>query len=1088
MHQLPFHKRVEGAFARLNTQQKQAVSTINGAVIVDAGPGTGKTQILSLRIAEILNRTDANPDNILCLTFTEAGESQMRSRLNHLLGASISEKVNIHTFHGFCSKIIEENPAYFPEFYRQMNEFEEWKAFKELIDKLPPDSLLKPSSYDLYTKHRSLQSHFERIQKERDYFFPYSQAKTMAERLEEYRDGLPQNRHFLYQRKTKHNAAGDPKTEDIKRENKRIAYVLAILHAFGLYENILRTKRLRNYQHLLEWVNLEFAKKSTLLQQCQEKYQYLLVDEFQDTNVEQFLLVKALAIPWYSDESTEENLQSNIFVVGDVNQTIYRFQGASESNMVEFARIFCPQRITLTQNYRSTQAILDAAHRLIKRNPSTHPPTLLQANVSYEAINPQLHCYADQTQEAIATVHRIQQLCEQGISADTIAVLFRKNRRGLLVAKRLQQFGIPYQFANPTHLLHLPLIQAIGRVLQYIDTEQHTPFQGEGLLTEVLLAPFSGHSALAIAQLYAARAEHAPKTPLRTFVSQNKDLARQFIIIQRLETLISQVLYYPADQFVSLVLRTLQIPQWIFSRDLPESKKTALFGQLAAFHQFYTDAFDPRQFYSVTNLSSFLSEVFTSYVKEQFPLPYNQETGSKKGVQLLSVHAAKGQEFDYVFLIGCEKQTWTTKPPHFRLLPLHFLQYENEKNDASHADRTEDEHTLIDERRLFYVAMTRAKKQLYLTGTPNDKKGDSRNFLRETLADPDSHPLDITALCNEEYNQALAQMLTATDPAISDAFAMDAQKSQLIFPQPIGEFCKRFVLSYSSYRAYKTCPWGFYCERILQIPYGQTKIESNLGILVHDCIAHFFRMAVQNNHVPSPCHYEHIFAEQTKTFYMHNQAAREKNIHEAKQKFLQIVGFLEEVFSQAQAYARQQYLPISQCIWSEKTIEAVLSYGGDQYPIRGRMDTLYQTAHGLCVIDYKTGKVNFDSFALQPTLTEPDVANQEDPFCSHIGQALFYVILLQNQTAMPSQVLSVDFAYWQEGKIQKGHVLVRPHPTGDEDFLLIEQDDLATFRQSIIDVWQGIHRHEFTTGCNKSDCPYCAMFKNMPPQDSLTTY
>ncbi|RYG40382.1 MAG: ATP-dependent helicase, partial [Chitinophagaceae bacterium] len=326
----------------LNSAQRKAVDTIEGPVMVIAGPGTGKTQILAARIGKILLETDTDPSNILCLTYTDAGAIAMRRRLQQFIGSD-AYRVNIFTFHAFCNEVIQDNLHLFEKSSLEpISDLESIQLFKTLIDRFPKNHPLKRYRGDVYYEIRNLQQLFSTMKKEG--WTP----SFIRERVNAYLASLPTREAYIYKRATKTNKPGDLKQKEIDAETERAEKLIAAVNEFDNLQQLMRERNRYDFDDMINWVIRVFEENPAVLSTYQEKYQYILVDEFQDTSGTQNKIVELLISYWD---------QPNVFVVGDDDQSIFRFQGANIENMLNFHKSYADtlETIVLTDNYRSIQ-------------------------------------------------------------------------------------------------------------------------------------------------------------------------------------------------------------------------------------------------------------------------------------------------------------------------------------------------------------------------------------------------------------------------------------------------------------------------------------------------------------------------------------------------------------------------------------------------------------------------------------------------------------------------------------------------------------------------------------------------------------
>ncbi|MCH8244685.1 UvrD-helicase domain-containing protein [Patescibacteria group bacterium] len=325
-------------YSQLNTEQKKAVDTVEGPVMVVAGPGTGKTYILTLRIAKILKETDIESENILALTFTEAASQEMRERLVAMMGAE-AYRVGIFTFHGFCNDIIQRNSDEFPDIIGAVHitDIEQVERVKEILED-SVFSLLRPFGNPSYYVRPLLRrvSDLKRAGISTEEF-----AKHIAEQKEEF----------------KQLTKGTKRTGKEESLEKQIARNKELALFYEKYQKMLHSSLLYDYDDMILKVVEVLSGRGELLISLQEQYLYLLADEHQDVNYAQNTVLELLS---------SFHKSPNLFIVGDEKQAIFRFQGASRENFLYFKNLYKKVKvINLKSNYRSTQTILNVADNII---------------------------------------------------------------------------------------------------------------------------------------------------------------------------------------------------------------------------------------------------------------------------------------------------------------------------------------------------------------------------------------------------------------------------------------------------------------------------------------------------------------------------------------------------------------------------------------------------------------------------------------------------------------------------------------------------------------------------------------------------
>ena len=636
-------------YERLNEMQRLAVDTIDGPVMVIAGPGTGKTQILASRVGKILLETDAQPENILCLTYTDAGVVAMRKRLLQFIGSD-AYKVNIYTFHAFCNDVIQENLSLFEKTALDpISDLERIELFKELIDSFPKNHLLKRYRGDVYFEINNLQQLFSAMKREG--WTP----EYINKKIDDYIADITTRDEFVYKRKFKEFNAGDLKKDKIEEEKERKEKLRAAVNEFDRFQQMMRKRNRYDFDDMINWVIKAFEENKNLLAGYQEKFLYILVDEYQDTSGTQNQIVSLLINYWE---------KPNVFVVGDDDQSIYRFQGANVENMINFADSYKKDLMTvvLTNNYRSTQPILDISKTLIDKNTERLvqklPGLSKDLRSSHHYISTLTHTpvikeYETQRQEMIHLTLQIQKLLEEGIPAGNIAIIYKENKYGSELAQYFKLKNIPVYTKRNINILELPLAKKIISIIKYLAAEHDVPYGGDEMLFEILHFDWFRIPAVEIAKLSVENSEkkYAEKTSLRRLLHEKsnaipKDLfsttvheglkKASFI----LEKLISDVPNITLQQLFENIIRETGILSYIM-------QSTDKHWQL----QILTGLFDFVKEETRRNASMKLQQlvnIIDLMEKEELSLPLVQVSGSDKGVNLLTAHGSKGLEFEYL--------------------------------------------------------------------------------------------------------------------------------------------------------------------------------------------------------------------------------------------------------------------------------------------------------------------------------------------------------------------------------------------------------------------------------------------------------
>lgn len=469
-------------YQKLNEQQRRAVDTIDGPVMVIAGPGTGKTQILAARIGKILLETDALPENILCLTYTDAGTIAMRRRLQYFIGAD-AYKTNIFTFHAFCNEVIQDNLSLFEKnTLDPVSELESIEIFKELIDAFPKNHPLKRYRGDVYFEINNLRNLFSSMKKEG------WTAAFISQKIDAYIAGLPLRDEYIAKRAVGNFKKGDLRTDKIAEETERMEKLRAAVNEFDHYQALMRRRNRYDFDDMINWVIRVFEENASVLANYQEKFQYILVDEYQDTSGTQNRLVELLISYWD---------KPNVFVVGDDDQSIYRFQGANVENMLEFAQHYQRDLLTvvLTNNYRSVQPILDISKTLINRNEERLvkqieglSKELIASHSGLQSlmVQPVIREYPTARDEMIAITGQVANLLQQGVAPGHIAVIYKENKYGEELAAYFRLKQIPVFSKRNINILAHPFIKKLVTLLRYLHAEHDISYGGDEMLFEIM--------------------------------------------------------------------------------------------------------------------------------------------------------------------------------------------------------------------------------------------------------------------------------------------------------------------------------------------------------------------------------------------------------------------------------------------------------------------------------------------------------------------------------------------------------------------------------------------------------------------------
>ena len=1018
-------------YEKLNPQQRTAVDTIDGPVMVIAGPGTGKTQILAARIGKILLDTDTLPENILCLTYTDAGTIAMRRRLIQFIGPD-AYKVNIHTFHSFCNEIIQENLSLFDKNSMDpISDLQGIDLFRRLINGFEKGNPLKHYRGDVYYEIGNLRKLFDTMKKEgwtKDF---------INDRIENYIASLPEKDGYVARRATGNFKKGDLRTDKIEDEKERMSRLSAAVDQFEVFQTMMRDNNLYDFNDMINWVIKVFEENSNVLSNYQEKYQYILVDEYQDTSGTQNKLVQLLINFWD---------KPNIFVVGDDDQSIFRFQGANIANMQEFADSYTADlvKVVLTSNYRSTQPILNISKALIDRNVErlikkipglTKELVSSNININHLTHLPVVLEYASDRDEMIDLTLRIKKLLEQNIPAGKIAVIYKEHKYGNALAQFLKLNGIPFYSKKNINILEQAFIKKILTILRYLVAEHDIPYGGDEMLFEIMHFDFYTIRPIDIAKLNVEvnkKKYNKEITSLRQLLFDKanapaKDLfdagfaesMKKFSSI--MEQLIADVSNNTLQQLFEKVIREAGILSYI----MKSPDKIELMQLTTALFNFIKTENSRNK----TLTLEALMELIDVMDKEKLGLPLVQISGNENAVNLLTVHGSKGLEYLYVFFAVANAQCWEKKrkPPGGFKLP-----------DNMFASSTADDESNEELRRLFYVALTRAEQHLYISYPlcNNDGKLIERTMFIEEIMEHYDLPVE-KVIISDEVKTAFGALEFAE-------MAPEIEKAEEDFIMALVE---KFSMNVTALNNYLKCPLEFYYKNLIRIPSGKSE-ATEFGSAIHYALEQLFHkmQASGSNTFPAA----EILYEDFKWYINRHR----ENF--TKESFARRMEQGEDVLKN---YYYTYVAGWNKVVSIETFISNVVVNG---VPLKGKLDKLEFDSKMVNVVDYKTGDIDKSKDKLQPP-------NDKHPLGGdYWRQAVFYKILVDNYPLKDWKVISTEFDFVEPDKkkvYRKAKIVINPA-------------DIETVKQQVTEVWAKIQAHDFYTGCGKEDCHWCNFVKD----------
>jgi len=630
----------------LNERQREAVLTTEGPLLILAGAGSGKTRTLTARIAYLLDERKAAPWEILAITFTNKAAGEMRDRVARAVGEDAAGRMWIYTFHACCVQLLRRH-----------------------IDRLPGYT----RSFSIYDADDS-QTVFKQVLGELNLSEKYYPPRLAAAFVSHCKNKL----------QSPEEAAKDPAFSADRRAEP-------LVQVYKRYEDKLRAANALDFDDLLIRCLELFVECPDVLRRYQERFRYIHVDEYQDTNLVQYEWVKALT-----------GVYGNLCVVGDDDQSIYGWRGADIRNILDFEKDFPSAKvIRLEQNYRSTQRILDAANAVISHNRGRKEKSLWSDLGTGEFLEYKA-CDTDR-EEAEFICEKIRAWVKDGGHYQDCAVLYRMNSQSRSLEEMMMAHGVPYKMVGGTRFYDRREVKDLTAYLRLILNPRddiclrrilNVPRRGIGAVTETKLADAAGRAGLSIGEFLVDREAVAAIVPraAQTLASFQ----------ELLEGFREELAKTPLQQFVLRVLQDTGLQEQYVREGTEEAQARIenLGEYLSAVEQYARAAAES------ATLEGFLEQVALVSDLDQADL-------AGDAVTLMTVHSAKGLEFPVVFLAGMEEGIF----PHSRAI--------------GEADQVEEE------RRLCYVAITRAMRRLYITSAyarilfGSTQNNPTSRFLRE---------------------------------------------------------------------------------------------------------------------------------------------------------------------------------------------------------------------------------------------------------------------------------------------------------------------------------------------------------------------
>jgi DNA helicase-2/ATP-dependent DNA helicase PcrA len=885
---------------KLNEAQKRAITHGEGPLLVIAGAGTGKTRVITERIRHLLQSDDSlSGENILGLTFTNKAAGEMKARVVRATGER-GKNVTLATFHAFCEDLLKKAA---PE-RLMIDKVDHWILLRRNLERLKLD------------KYRRLADPGQFLNDFVEFFSRCQDELVSCEDYQRYADGLAEQLET-------DRAALDEDT--IKERAEEVALQQEVARAYRASEDLLREKKRVSFGSLITGAVGLLETDADVRRTLQDKYRYILVDEFQDTNIAQLRLLELLA-----------GDQKNIVAVGDNDQAIYRFRGASFGSFKLFLERFAGWRegqdstkfrVSLVENYRSTPNILRVATQVIAQNTvsADFPKKVLSAN---KEEGEKIRIVELETEEGEARwiAGELERLHAAGRKWRDFAVLYRQHTHRDELVEELARRKIPFVISKLSILDH-PLVKDVLAYLRLIAT----PFD-DVACARVLAAPAWSLEPGELVRL-AERARKGKKALYDMLQDAQGQLAfdNSHAALGRLVEFTSEqrktLRRRSAREILADLLEWLEVPQRAGAQDRKYVRR------LAEFVKEWEPKSETRGLAEFVEYLGYYSQAGgTISLEEDFP---------GDAVQLMTVHGAKGLEFPQVFLLRINSKKF---PATERSRVFEFpaaLMKEGQPAEQFH---------IQEERRLFYVALTRAENRLTLT-TLTEKRGRIPVFVEDVLMEPAIKRRDVRQLMPKlpeapaiarkgRQSTADLQLFPASvePPKIFSRIADWALEFHPPTPEPL-------TLSPSAVSGYRSCPQQYLFSRGWSLKEGPKAVLS-FGSVMHTTIKRFVGQLRKGVKLP--------FEEVARIFETEWSSAGFEDDYQEK-------GYKQDGLEQLRAFHASMLETPPQVLEQEKSFELPLE---NNVTIIGRMDQVNSLGRAdVEIIDYKTGKPKKDSLA-----------------------------------------------------------------------------------------------------------------------------
>jgi len=987
----------------LNKEQKLAVDTIDGPVMVIAGPGTGKTTILTLRIANILRKTDTPPSGILAITFTDAGVKSMKMKLRDIIG-TVADQVRIHTFHGLASSIISEFQDHFVHLAgsAQLNEIDSEEMIRNILDDLSSkddrfDKLRPIGNTDFYIKH---------------ILSAISKAKNEAYMPDVVREFAENEIEKIKKDDSNISSRGATKGElkaEVKKRIEKCEKTILFSEIYERYEEKKRKDRKMDYDDLIIEVLSALENDELLLRLVQEKFLYILIDEHQDTNDSQNLLISLIAeffeIP-------------NVFIVGDEKQAIYRFQGASVQNFLRFRKAWPQMKlINLKDNYRSHQSILDASHSMIETNyrdgEYKELRTKLISGVKTHKARP-IDIVSGTNNISIENylIEQLKSIIKN--KNESVAIITRTNRELENVLRVLETNDIKASALRNIDIFKHPLSIIFFDLLDFLVDPTNVEALSKTLVAK--LWDLSFEDTIELTRILRSKNFYDHES----FIAKQKNNNKKDIFdiyIPKLKNILNQI---NSEDIIGFLVNSAE-----------QSGLNKIILKDPAYMEVWRGIINLAQAisreYEIRNVRELIKRLL-AYRDSAESRSVKISVGTTDlPIQVMTAHGSKGLEFDHVYIMYANEESWMNRVHNqYFILPQSV--------------RSDEEDDIRDSRRLFYVALTRAKKHVSVLHSIQDISGRNLTPLRfiTELDINNTNFIELGSKYNDSQNNSRDKRVNKTD---------DIYKSKLI------DHTKNIILekglSVTALNHFIECPAQFMIKSILKLPEAPVAVAEK-GTAMHRAFDNIWhqRKDGEDSLDFNPNDIRKLMKDSIQEYLDSSLLP----INEKKRVNKEISEKLDSISKSLVIHFNQKGKVFAET-WSETT----LNIGGKKIPIHGKLDAIIDTGKDILVFDYKTReKMSLGEI-------KGDTKNSNG---NYMRQLVFYKLLLENDIRFAHKNIIPSLVFVMPD--DRGNCSIVTLPINDIDIRKVKEE----IGSLIETIWKG---NIFDKRCGEERCEWEAL-------------